>query len=85
VGGALSQIFRTMLLGPFTRGIKTGLLAAKPNVKDLEYLAELASRGRIRPVIDRRYTLGETAEAVRYLAEGHAHGKVIVTVIKEDS
>lgn len=83
VGGALSQIFKTMVFGRFVRGIKTGVLAAKANVEDLGYLVELVRKGRIQPVIDRRYKLDEAAEAVRYLGEGHAHGKVIITVREE--
>lgn len=84
VGGALSQIFKTMLFGRFMRGIKTGVLEAKANAQDLEYLARLVREGNMRSVIDRRYTLEETATAVKYLAGGHAHGKVIITVREEN-
>ena len=83
VGGALSQVMKAMFLGPLMPGIRAGVLAAKPSAADLEYLAELISMGRIRSVIDRRYTLGETAEAVKYLAGGHSHGKVIIRVAEE--
>lgn len=84
VGGALSQLFGAMLFGHFQRCIKAGVLAAKPNTEGLEYLAELVRTRKIRSVIDRRYALSETAEAITYLAEGHAHGKVIITVREED-
>ena len=82
VGGELSQVFKTMLFGPLLSlgGRKARLLAAKPNVPDLEFIAGLVAQGRIRPVIDRRYPLEQTAEAVAYLARGHARGKVIVEV-----
>ena len=41
---------------------------------------ELVEAGRIRPVIDRTYPLSETAAAIRYLEEGHARGKIVITV-----
>jgi NADPH:quinone reductase-like Zn-dependent oxidoreductase len=53
---------------------------AKPNKEDLLCIKELLETGKIVPVIDRRYPLCETAEAIRYLETGHARGKVIVTV-----
>jgi NADPH:quinone reductase-like Zn-dependent oxidoreductase len=53
---------------------------AKMKEDDLAVLAELLESGRVAPVIDRRYELGEAAEAFRYLGEGHAKGKVVVTV-----
>ncbi len=84
VGGALSQLFGAMLFGRFQRGMKTGVLTTKPNAEGLEYLAELVRTQKIRCAIDRRYKLNEAAEAIAYLAEGHAHGKVIITVREED-
>jgi NADPH:quinone reductase-like Zn-dependent oxidoreductase len=53
---------------------------AKPNQKDLVLVKELLEAGKVVPVIDRRYPLAETAEAIRYLEEGHARGKVIITM-----
>ena|GEM_PF-1686263 len=53
---------------------------AKLNQKDLAFLKELLAAGKIVPVIDRRYALSETAEAIRYLGEGHAKGKVVITM-----
>ncbi len=53
---------------------------AKPNQKDLVFMKELLEAGKVIPVIDRRYPLSETAEALRYLEEGHARGKVVITV-----
>jgi NADPH:quinone reductase-like Zn-dependent oxidoreductase len=47
---------------------------------DLEVLADLMATGKVTPVIDRRYTLREVPEAIRYLEEGHARGKVVITV-----
>jgi NADPH:quinone reductase-like Zn-dependent oxidoreductase len=48
--------------------------------KDLVVIKELLETGKLVPVIDKRYRLSETAEAIRYLAEGHAKGKVVITM-----
>ena len=53
---------------------------AKTNRADMEFLRELLEAGKVKPVVDRRYELRETADAFRYLGEGHARGKVVVTV-----
>jgi NADPH:quinone reductase-like Zn-dependent oxidoreductase len=53
---------------------------AKANHEDLVFIKELLEAGKVVPVIDRRYPLRETAEAIRYLEAGHARGKVIITV-----
>ena len=51
-----------------------------PNQKDLVLLKDLLEAGKVVPVIDRSYPLSEVAEAIRYLVEGHARGKVVITV-----
>jgi NADPH:quinone reductase-like Zn-dependent oxidoreductase len=53
---------------------------AATNKKDLVVLKELIEAGKVRPVIDRRYPFAEVPEAVRYLEEGHARGKVVINV-----
>jgi NADPH:quinone reductase-like Zn-dependent oxidoreductase len=53
---------------------------AKPSARDLETLTGLIEAGTISPVIDRTYPLRETAAAIRYLEQGHARGKVVITV-----
>jgi NADPH:quinone reductase-like Zn-dependent oxidoreductase len=58
---------------------KLGSMMVKPN-KDLDFMKELIEAGKVKPVIDRRYTLREAAEALRYYGEGHARGKVIITM-----
>ncbi len=64
---------------------KIGLGMWKPNKKeDLDYLKELFEAGKVVPVIDRRYTLSEVAVAFRYLEEGHAQGKLVITVEHRD-
>lgn len=80
VGGSLKQIFSSLAFGwlmSFGSG-KMNTLAAKANQNDLEFIAKLAEDGIIKAVIDRRYTLDKTPEAMSYLAEGHASGKVVI-------
>ena len=82
-GGSTAQIFQAMLLGSWmseTGGKKMGGVTAKLNQKDLALIKELLEAGKIVPVIDRSYPLSETAEALRYLGEGHARGKVVITM-----
>jgi NADPH:quinone reductase-like Zn-dependent oxidoreductase len=82
VGGASGRFFQLAFLGPLismTGSKKMGILMHKPN-KDLAYMKELFEAGKVVPVIDRRYSLSETAEALRYFGEGHARGKVVITV-----
>jgi len=52
----------------------------KPNREDMGFIRELLEAGKVTPVIDRRYKLSEVPEALRYLEEGHAQGKVVITV-----
>ena len=83
VGGSVATAFQILLLGPWVRrtaGKKIRLLVVQPNRKDLVFITELYEAGKVVPVIDRRYPLSEVPEALRYLGEGHARGKVIITV-----
>ncbi len=80
VGG---QMLQAVFLGPWisrTGNKKMGLLAVKPNKEDLNLVIELFEAGKVVPVIDRRYPLSEVPEAFRYLEEGHAQGKVVITM-----
>lgn len=83
VGGGYSQLFRSILFGPvMSLGSRKFLsLSAKPNRKDLDLLVNLASEGKIRPVIERVYSLQQVPEAVKYLQQGHARGKVVIRVV----
>ena len=56
------------------------MVLAKLNKEDLAILCELMKAGKVTPVIDRRYKLSDVPEAIRYLEEGHARGKVVITL-----
>jgi len=83
VGGSMARIFQTLFLGPWISmagSKKMGILAWKSNTNDLVFMKELFEAGKVVPVIDRRYPLSEVAEALRYLGEGYARGKVVITL-----
>jgi NADPH:quinone reductase-like Zn-dependent oxidoreductase len=80
--GPLISIAKTLVLSSFVSQEMVTFLA-KPNVQDLALISELMATGKVTPVIDRRYALREVPEAIRYLEEGHARGKIIVTVPAE--
>ncbi len=82
IGGSLSQIFKSLVFGWLLSlgSKKITSLSAKANQKDLELLAELMKNGTIKAIIDRRYTLDKTAEAMHYISLGHSTGKVIVSI-----
>ena len=87
VGGSTARASQVMFLGPWismTGSKKMGLLMHKPN-KGLAFMKELFKAGKVVPVIDRRYTLSEVAEALRYFGEGHARGKVVITVERNNN
>src|SRR6266542_7091824 len=82
-GGSGAQLFQAMLQGPWISmtGSKTmGNMLVKPNKNDLVFMKELLEAGKVVPVIDRTYPLSAVPEALRYLEEGHARGKVVITV-----
>jgi NADPH:quinone reductase-like Zn-dependent oxidoreductase len=79
----LSGILQDLLLAPILSRIghkKSRGFIAKMTKSDLILLRDLLETGKVVPVIDRRYPLSETAEALRYLEAGHAQGKVIIAV-----
>jgi NADPH:quinone reductase-like Zn-dependent oxidoreductase len=79
LGGFDRQIFRAPLLSLFT-GQSLKPLVAGESAKDLEGVKELIEAGKVEPVIDRTYALDKAPDAIRYLAEGRARGKVVITV-----
>lgn len=84
----MSQVIQAMLLGPLVSKLgskKIGFqgIATTPK-NDLLVIKELLETGKIAPIIDRCYPLSETAEAMRYLTEEHAQGKVVITVKNQE-
>ncbi len=77
--GGIDRQLRALMLSPFV-GQKLGTFIAKQNGEDLVVLKELIEAGKVTPVIDRTYPLAEAPDAIRYLSEGHARGKVVITV-----
>ena len=83
VGGSVAVLFQILLLGPWikrTAAKNIRLLAVPQNRKDLIAITELCQAGKIVPVIDKRFPLNEVPEALRYVGEGYAKGKVVITV-----
>jgi NADPH:quinone reductase-like Zn-dependent oxidoreductase len=83
VGGPTGRFLRALILGPVlstTGGRKFGAFNLTADREDLAFVARLLESGDVTPVIDRRYELREVPEAIRYVEEGHAKGKVAITV-----
>jgi NADPH:quinone reductase-like Zn-dependent oxidoreductase len=59
---------------------KMCILSLRINQKDPAFMKKLIEAGKVKPVIDRSYPLSEVAKALRYYAEGHARGKVVITM-----
>lgn len=82
-GGGGSQMLQAMLLAPFLSMVgakKLSMKGAKAKQQDLKTLKEMLETGKIRPDIDRRYPLAQTAEALRYMEADHVKGKIVITV-----
>ncbi len=82
-GGSMAQLFQAMFLGIWMSdkdGRVLGNFLVKPNQQDLKFMKFLIETREVIPVIDRRYPLHEVADAIRYLEEGHARGKVVITM-----
>jgi NADPH:quinone reductase-like Zn-dependent oxidoreductase len=78
--GGLGKALWAMVFSKFVNQ-QMGMMMAEPSQKDLTLLADMMQSGKVKPVIDRTYkSLGEIPDAIRYLEEGHARGKVIITV-----
>jgi NADPH:quinone reductase-like Zn-dependent oxidoreductase len=89
VGGSGGVLFQFIVLAPLLARSwrkKMGILAWKPNKKeDLLFLKELFEAGKVKPAIDRCYPLNNAAEALRYIEEGEALGKVVLSVTNDNS
>jgi len=78
--GALGKALNAAVYSRFVKQ-KMGMMMADPSTKDLTLLADMMQSGKIKPVIDRTYkSLSEVPDAIRYLEQGHARGKVLITV-----
>jgi NADPH:quinone reductase-like Zn-dependent oxidoreductase len=79
-GRLFSRLIYYLLFGRFSRGKKFTFFVAKLNQKDFLFLKELIEAGKLKPVIDRSYPLSETGEAMKYLGEGRARGKLAIRI-----
>ena len=82
--GPLGRTLKALLLSPFVGQRLVGF-TMKPNGDDLQFLRGLIEAGTVTPVIDRTYPLAEVPDAIRYLEEGHARGKVVIAVQSSDA
>src|SRR5215216_1922583 len=77
--GVMARPLKAMVLSPFINQ-QMGMMMADMNQKDLTTLADMMQTGKLKPVIDRTYKLDQVPDAIRYVEEGHARGKVIIAV-----
>jgi NADPH:quinone reductase-like Zn-dependent oxidoreductase len=77
--GPVARIIKALVLSPFVSQ-KMASFTVTPNKADLQSLKQLIEAGELTPVIDRAYPLAEVPQAIRYLEEGHATGKVVITL-----
>jgi NADPH:quinone reductase-like Zn-dependent oxidoreductase len=77
--GILARLIQMIVLS-WMGSQKLVTFLAKPSKEDLTILRDLVATGKVTPVIDRCYSLNEVPEAMRYLEEGHARGKVVITL-----
>jgi len=83
IGGSGAQLTQAMVQGPWismTGSKKMGNMLQRSNQKDLLYMKDLLESGKVKPVIDRSYKFSEVPEAFKYFEEGHAQGKVVITM-----
>jgi NADPH:quinone reductase-like Zn-dependent oxidoreductase len=82
-GGSVATMLQILLLGPWIRrttGEKIRILVVRPNTEDLDFVKVLIEAGKLTPVIDKTYPLREVPEAIGYVGEGHARGKVVISM-----
>jgi NADPH:quinone reductase-like Zn-dependent oxidoreductase len=77
--GPMFRPIRAILLSPFVSQ-EMGMMLTDPTQNDYKMVADLMQAGKVTPVIDRRYKLSEVPEAIAYLEQGHARGKVVITL-----
>jgi NADPH:quinone reductase-like Zn-dependent oxidoreductase len=82
-GGSVATMLQILLLGPWIRrttGKKIRILAVRPNTEDVDFVKELIEAGRVMPILDKTYPLSEVPEAISYVGDGRARGKVVITM-----
>ena len=82
-GGSVATMLQILVVGPWIRattGKKVRILAVRPNIEDVEFTKDLIEAGKVTPVIDKTYPLSEVPEAIGYVGDGRAQGKVVITV-----
>src|SRR5881398_1504454 len=77
--GPFGRVIQTLVVAPFVSQ-KMGMMMAELKKSDLAILGDMMQSGKVKPVIDRTYKLSELPAAIAYLEEGHARGKVVITV-----
>ena len=80
----MARPIKALFLSPFMTQ-KMGMMMAELNKKDLNVLGDLMQSGKVKPVIDRTYPLSQIADAIRYLEQGHARGKVVITIAQDNN
>jgi NADPH:quinone reductase-like Zn-dependent oxidoreductase len=80
--GGLGKALKAALFSKFVSQ-KMGMMMADPSNKDLSILADMMQSGQLKAVIDRTYKLDQLPDAIRYLEQGHARGKVVITVAEK--
>lgn len=81
--GPMLSVIKSNVLSLFVRQQGAAFISSI-NKADLQFLKELIEAGKVTPVIDKMYPLSETPEALAYVGEGHARGKVVITVVEEN-
>ena len=82
-GGSVATMLQILVVGPWIRattGKKVRILAVRPNIEDVDFMKDLIEAGKVTPVIDKTYPLSEVPEAISYVGDGRAQGKVVITV-----
>ena len=82
--GILAPSIKALVLSRFVSQ-NLVMFIARQSKEDLTILRDLMADGKVTPMIDRRYSLSEVPEAFRYLEEGHARGKVVITLEPDNS
>ena len=86
-GGSVATMLQVLLLRPWIRrttGKKIRILAVRPNTEDVGFVKELIEAGRVMPIIDKTYPPSEVPEAISYVGDGRAQGKVVITMSMQE-